>query len=97
VRAVFVGLSLLAGSSACAPKLIVRHEDPAATFAQIRVDGESRGFVQLGETMTLRPGRGYHRVEAVPRGETSNPWAADGEGWNVYVDRRAVVTLLPRE
>ena len=97
MRAAFVVLSLLSASSACAPKLIVRHEDPAATFAQIRLDGESRGFVQLGESMTLRPGRGYHRLEAVPRGDATNPWAADGEGWSVYVDRRAVVTLLPRE
>lgn len=90
-----VALASLAGG-ACAPKLVVRNGDPTIAFAQIRVDGESRGFVQTGKEVTLRLPAGYHHVEAVPRGETTNPWAEDGAGWTVYVDRKAELTLLPR-
>ncbi|MFT6398782.1 MAG: hypothetical protein ACJAYU_003544 [Bradymonadia bacterium] len=81
--------------SACAPKLSIRHEDPSYAFVQVRVDGETRGFVAYGTTMSMRLGSGYHMVEAIPRGEETNPWADDGEGWAFYIDRKAEITLLP--
>lgn len=83
------------GISACAPKLSIRHEDPGYAFVQVRVDGETTGFVEYGTTMSLRLARGYHVVETIPRGEDTNPWADDGEGWGFYVDRKAEITLLP--
>ena len=89
-------LALLAlGATACAPKLIIRHDDPSVEFVQIRVDGDSEGFLDYGDAMKMRVRRGYHRVEAVPRGESFNPWAEDGEGWTFYVDRKAELTLMP--
>ena len=81
---------------ACAPKLIVRHEDPTHLVAQLSVDGQSTGFLENGRTLTMRVRRGYHTVNAVPRGgDGTNPWSDDGEAWTFYVDRKAEITLLP--
>lgn len=84
-------------AAACSPKLIIRHEDPTVSFVQVRVDQENAGFLDHGGVWRSRVARGYHRVETIPRGASENPWAEDGEGWTIYVDRRAEVTLLPQE
>lgn len=81
----------------CAPKLIVRHEDPTYAIVQVRLDGEPIGLLEVGDSHAMRVRRGYHRVEAIPRGADANPWAADGEGWTFFVDRKAELTLLPVE
>lgn len=88
-----VGTCLLVSS--CSPKLIVRHEDPAIDFVEVRVDGEREAFIGVGDTYRSRVPRGWHKVETYPEGRQRNPWAPDGEGWMLYIDRRGEVTLLP--
>jgi hypothetical protein len=85
---------LLIGATACAPKLVVRHEDPTVSSVEIRVDGERRGFVSPGDVLRLRLARGWHTVNAVPEGGATNVWSADGAPWSLYLDKRADLTLL---
>ncbi len=82
--------------AACAPRLVIVHQDPSASFVQIRVDDENRGFVEPGSKWRSRVTPGYHRVEAIPRGESANPWAEDGVGWTVFIERKTELTLLPQ-
>lgn len=83
-------------ASACAPKLTVRHEDPAFASVEIRIDGERQGFLTPNDKMTVRLSRGWHEIAAIPEGETQNPWSETGEPWTLYLDKRAHLTLLPR-
>lgn len=81
----------------CAPKLVVRHEDPTHSLVHVELDGAPAGFVAFGDRFVTRVARGYHRIETKPQGVDTNPWAEDGQGWTFYVDRRAELTLLPVE
>lgn len=87
---------LLIGATACAPKLVVRHEDPTVASVEVRVDGERRGFVSPGDVLRMRLSRGWHTVLAVPEGSDENVWSSDGDAWSLYLDKRADLTLLPR-
>jgi hypothetical protein len=86
---------LLSALGACAPQLLVSHDDPMAQAVEIKIDGERAGFLEHGERLTVKLRRGWHHVSTVPEGGADNPWAPDGEGWMIYVDRRSEVTLLP--
>ncbi len=86
---------LLGAIVGCAPRLSIVHEDPTYEFVMVQVDGETRGFVEYGGALALRVPRGFHRVAAIPRGETANPWCEDEDEWTFYVDRKAEITLLP--
>lgn len=81
---------------ACAPKLVIRHNAPEHSFVQVRIDEEERGFVEPGTTWRTRVSSGYHRVETIPRGASDNPWAEDGEGWTLFIERKTELTLLPQ-
>ena len=94
MRVLFAAV-LLCALGACAPQLRVSHDDPSAAAVEIKVDGERAGFLSHGERVTVKLRRGWHHVSTIPEGASENPWAPDGEGWMIYVDRRAEVTLLP--
>lgn len=86
----FISLAL-----SCAPKLSIVHEDPAYDYVLVRVDGETTGFVEYGQTLSVRVTTGFHEVSTTPRGSEANPWCEGGNSWILYVDRKAEVTLLP--
>ena len=91
-------LPLLIGSlaPACAPKLIIVHEDPTHSYVMVEVDGETSGWVEFGRSLAIRVPQGFHEVVTIPRGGESNPWCEDGDSWTFYVDRKAEITLLPQ-
>lgn len=82
----------------CAPDLIVRHLDPAAPTAQIYVDGEQRGTVVFGDTLSVELTDGPHRIRAVVPGRARSIWHPGKDALDIIVDGEDVVlSLLPRE
>jgi hypothetical protein len=61
----------------------------------VYVDNAEPKPLELDDRLAVRVSRGPHTVKVVPPGENFCPWTEDSEGWTVWVDREAVLTLLP--
>ena len=82
--------------SACAPKLVVQHDDPLGPPVIVSVtDGPTR-TVSPGDSRTLRVRPGMRHIDVrVAHGD--DPWGLPGNGWQVLVDRRLTLTLFRPE
>ena len=87
-----VSILLLFG---CAPKLIIHHLDHTHPKVAVKIDEKDQGTLEYGGKISKRLSPGPHYVEAVPDGETGCPWVKNGDGWVVYIDEGAQLTLLP--
>lgn len=85
-------LTLFAG---CAPKLIVHNLDHTYEQVAVQIDEKPVGTLEYGETLSKRLTPGPHHVLAHPQGETKCPWVESGDGWVIYLDEGAQLTLLP--
>jgi hypothetical protein len=88
-------LTLATTLCACAPKLVVRNDDPTTPRAVVQVDGELIGIVDAGDSITVRLDEGMHEVVITPMGSDAIPWTEDGEPWLLYLDEGAYITLFP--
>ena len=82
-------------ASACAPQLLVVHEDPYHPVADIWVDGKRAGRVSHGDSMSVRLARGPHVLRAIAPGEAESPWTRPAKELRLIMDRRATLRLLP--
>lgn len=80
---------------ACAPRLEIRHEDPAHDAAAVWIDGEHVDTLEYGDRSRFRLREGLHRVRVVPPDQDWSPWHADHRELDVVLDEGAVMTLLP--
>ena len=88
-------LSCLALCSACATStLTVNHQDPTAPVARVWVDGQLRGTVIYGESMTVDVKPGRRVVLASTPQSKSNAWRASKRPWHIIVDEQCTMTLL---
>jgi len=85
-------LLVLAG---CSPKLVVHNLDSTYEEVAVQIDQELAGTLSYGESLSERLPRGPHHVDAHPVGQEFNPWNERGQGWVVYLDEGAYLTLLP--
>lgn len=81
--------------SGCASSIAIHHQDPTYKRVSVKIDNRQRGELNYGGTKTVGVSRGAHQVEVVPVGSTASPWTQDGKGWIVWVDKDAILTLLP--
>lgn len=91
-----VGYGLLVFSlAACSASIEVKHRDPTHQSVQIIVDNDKIKNLDYGEDMSVSVSEGTHQITAVPQGEKSSPWTEDGNGWTIWVEKDAILTLLP--
>jgi uncharacterized protein YacL (UPF0231 family) len=62
---------------------------------KIILDKTTTERLEYGDEVSFNVSRGEHVVEAVPENKSFNPWTKNGEDWTIWVDRDAVLTLLP--
>ncbi len=88
-------LALALLMAACGPTLKIRHRDPTHSRVNVYVGDEQVGRVRFGKQLRVRLERGAHVVRATPEDRDDNPWADDGDGWHIVLDKEAIITLLP--
>lgn len=81
--------------SACAPRLIVRHEDPTAGTLEVHIDDERVQTLTPGSRWKVRLSPGWHVVDVRADGGRANPYTADGEPWVLWHDRGTQITISP--
>ena len=96
LRRGFVALTLLLALGGCATEIIVRHQDPAGPAARIWVDGKEHGTVTYSNSLSVGVEPGRHTVKATPVGKGAVSWKDGAGAWTVVVERKAILTLLPR-
>ena len=79
----------------CAPSIVVVHKDPTHPTAMVSVDNAPPETLEFNDGLSVRVSRGPHTVKAMPPGGNFCPWTEGGAGWTIWVDREAVLTLLP--
>ena len=82
-------------STACSPSITIIHQDPTHESIRIIVDNKDRDRLRFGKDLSITVSKGNHTVVAFPEGETQCPWTTDGEGWTIWADKDAILTLLP--
>ncbi len=94
---IFIVLAITAMSfmSGCSPKITILHQDPTHQNVRIRLDQKDKDTLDFGDKTSFYVSRGAHLIEAIPEGKKQCPWADDGKGWTIWVDRGAELTLLP--
>lgn len=92
-RTVFVTIVICLIHVSCA-KITVLHQDYSHQRISVIIDGKTKTMA-YGDELTERVSKGQHRIEAIPEGKKQCPWTEDGKGWTLWVDRKAVLTLLP--
>lgn len=91
-----VGYGLIVFSlTACSASIQVKHRDPTHQRVQVNVDNDKIKNLDYGDDMSVSVSEGTHQITAVPMGEKSSPWTADGNGWTIWVEKDAILTLLP--
>ena len=83
---------LLAG---CASHMKISHQDPTHKSLTVIIDGEEVGTLKFGKSKKKKLSKGMHSVKVVPEGQTDCPWTPDGQGWTIWIDQGAALTLFP--
>jgi hypothetical protein len=86
---------LMFGTAGCGPSIVIIHQDPTYPTVQISIDSGKTKTLELGDDISISVSEGSHLVNAVPMGENRCPWTEDGEGWTIWVEKEAELTLLP--
>ncbi|MCP4677570.1 MAG: hypothetical protein GY854_19060 [Deltaproteobacteria bacterium] len=94
---VILSLALSVLGLGCAPKIIIRLQDKKYKNVVVKIDDKKVGVLNYGDSLSKKVSKGNHSIDAMPKGSSQCPWTEDGEGWNVYVDEGATLTLLPVE
>ncbi len=81
--------------SACAPRLVVQHDDPTAGEIEVVVDGSRTRTLWPGNRWKVRLAPGWHEIDVRPDGSRMNPYTADGEPWVLWHERGTRITLSP--
>ena len=90
-----IAILMISTAAACGgPELAVRHQDPDQGPAVVYVDDEAVGRISQGDELEVDVDRGMHTVSVMPAGSNVNPWAEDGHGWRIFVDKGTVITLF---
>jgi hypothetical protein len=86
---------IVLGIAGCGPSIEIIHQDPTHPIVQITVDNNRTKTLDYGDDTSVSVSEGPHLVRAVPKGENQCPWTDDGEGWTIWVEKEAQLTLLP--
>lgn len=81
--------------SACAPRLVVQHDDPTAGEIEVTVDGTRTRTLRPGNRWKVRLDQGWHEVDVRADGGRVNPYTDDGDPWVLWHDRGTRITLSP--
>lgn len=87
------GVTLALAIGACAPKLVVQHDDILGPAVELRVSAGAPRTIEPGETRTMRvrPGMRHVELQVV---EGDDPWGLPADGWELLVDGRVTLTLF---
>ncbi len=93
-RLVLAGIIVVFSAAQACTRIAIRHQDHTHQRIAVSIDGKT-STLKYGGELKKRVSRGHHQVTAIPEGESRCVWTADGEGWTFWVDKEAVLTLLP--
>ena len=79
----------------CSPEIAIVHRDHTHQRVRVTIDKNKTKHLDFGDDVSVNVSRGEHLVEAIPEGKTECPWTDDGKGWIIWVDKNAILTLLP--
>ena len=89
----FVELIVL---TACSPEITIVHRDHTNRRVKVIVDDSRTKTVDYGDEVSFNVSRGEHTLKAVTESSSSSsPWSESGQPWMIWVDKGAVLTLLP--
>ena len=81
--------------TACSPSVQVNHRDPTHQSVDIFIDNDTSKTLDYGDDESISVSEGAHVITALPVGEKASPWTEDGKGWTIWVEKEAILTLLP--
>lgn len=82
-------------SQACAPQLLVRHDDPRAGDVDLYIDGRRVATLEPGDRWRGRRKRGFHVVALKAAGSDAPARGMPMDGLDVCLDEKVELTLLP--
>ena len=93
VRCVILVILIFCG--ACSPEILIVHRDHTHKRVKIVLDKSEETRLEYGDDVSFRVSRGEHVIAAVPEDKSVSPWTENGEDWIIWVDKEAILTLLP--